>query len=118
MIKQEVMLPKIKSEELTVHHHFAQYFKDKALEPYLFVLSKRMENGHICIPIGDSINDDLTEGGYEISKNTLIENELLSFSSNYDSEKITELKPFVLYNGKLYLQRYFVYENQVLEKIK
>lgn len=118
MIKQEVMLPKIKSEELTVHHHFAQYFKDKALEPYLYVLSKRMENGHICIPIDDSINDDLTEGEYEISKNTLIENELLSFASNYDSEKITELKPFVLYNGKLYLQRYFVYENQVLEKIK
>ncbi len=118
MIKQEVMLPKIKEEKLTVHHYFAQYFDNKTLEPYIYVLSKRMENGHICIPIDDSIDEDLLEGGYETSKNTLIENELLSFASNYDSAKTTELKPFVLYNGKLYLQRYFVYENTILEKLK
>jgi len=104
--------------DLTVHHHFAQYFKDKTLESYLYVLSKRMENGHICIPIDDSINDELIEGGYEINNKNIGESPLVTFAKSYDESKHTELKPFVFYKGKLYLQRYFVYENQVLEKIK
>jgi exodeoxyribonuclease V alpha subunit len=118
MFKLEVMLPKIKTEELTVHHHFAQYFKDKTLEPYLYVLSKRMGNGHICIPVDDSINDELIEGGYEINNQSIEENALVTFAKSYDESKQTDLKPFVFYKGKLYLQRYFVYENQVLEKIE
>lgn len=117
MIKLEVMSHKIKAEDLTVHHLFAKYFKDDALEPYIYVLSKRMENGHICIPIDDSIKDELIEGGYEINNQKTIESPLLTFAESYVESKKTELKPFVLYNGKLYLQRYFVYENQVLEKI-
>jgi hypothetical protein len=40
---------KNREKELTVHHHFAQYFKDKDLAPYLYVLSKRMENGHVLL---------------------------------------------------------------------
>ena len=118
MTKQEVMLPKIKMEELTVHHHFAKYFNDEILEPYLYVLSKRMANGHICIPIDDSINVDLIEGGYEINNQSILENALVTFAKSYDASKQTVLKPFVFYKGKLYLQRYFVYENQVLEKIE
>ena len=104
--------------DLTVHHHFAQYFKDETLEPYLYVLSKRMENGHICIPIDDSINDELIEGGYAINNKNIRESPLVTFAKSYDESKHTELQPFVFYNGKLYLQRYFVYENQLLEKIK
>ena len=118
MTKQEVILPKIKMEDLTVHHHFAKYFKDETLEPYLYVLSKQMANGHICIPIDDSINVDLIEGGYEINNQSILENALVTFAKSYDASKQTELKPFVFYKGKLYLQRYFVYENQVLEKIE
>ena len=116
MTKQEVMLPKIKTEDLTVHHHFAQYFKDEKLEPYLYVLSKQMGNGHICIPIDDSINDELIEGGYAINNQNIVESALVTFAKSYVESKQTDLKPFVFYKGKLYLQRYFVYENQVLEK--
>lgn len=104
--------------ELTVHHHFVQYFKDETLEPYLYVLSKRMENGHICIPIDDSINDDLKDGGYTVEKQNIEESPLVTFAKTYDETKQTELKPFVFYNEKLYLQRYFVYENTILEKLK
>ena len=118
MTKQEVMLPKIKTEDLTVHHHFAQYFKDEKLEPYLYVLSKQMGNGHICIPIDDSINDELIEGGYAINNQNIVESALVTFAKSYVESKQTDLKPFVFYKGKLYLQRYFVYENQVLEKIE
>jgi exodeoxyribonuclease V alpha subunit len=118
MIKQEVMSVKIKEEQSSAHHHFARYFHDSLLEPYLYVLSKRMENGHICIPINQSIDDDLIDGGYSTERQLIVENELVTFANEYDMEGKTAFKPFVLYNGKLYLQRYFVYENQVLEKIQ
>jgi exodeoxyribonuclease V alpha subunit len=101
-----------------MHIAFAQYFKDPTLEPYLYVLSKRMENGHICIPVDNSIDDDLIEGGYSTEKIKITENELITFADNYDPIEETELKPFVFYNGKLYLQRYFVYENTILKKLK
>ncbi len=104
--------------DLTVHHHFAKYFNDKVLMPFLYVLSKRMENGHICIPIDDSINDELIESGFEIDNQNIVESPLVTFANSYDKSKQTDIKPFVFYKGKLYLQRYFVYENQVLEKIE
>ena len=108
----------INKSSFNVHNAFAQYFKDAILEPYLYVLSKRMENGHICIPIDNSIDDDLIEGGYSTEKIKITENELITFAGNYDPIEETELKPFVFYNGKLYLQRYFVYENTILKKLK
>ena len=109
MIKQEVMSVKIKEEQSSAHHHFARYFHDSLLEPYLYVLSKRMENGHICIPINQSIDDDLIDGGYSTERQLIVENELVTFANEYDMEGKTAFKPFVFYNGKLYLQRYFVY---------
>jgi exodeoxyribonuclease V alpha subunit len=118
MTKQLTILQQIKNEPLNVHHHFAQYFKNNFLEPYLYVLSKRMENGHVCIPIDNSLDEDFINGGYSADKNNLVENELLTFASNYDSTGITELKPFVCYNNKFYLQRNFVYESQVFERLK
>lgn len=108
----------INKSSFNVHTAFAQYFKDSVLEPYLFVLSKRMENGHVCIPMDDSIDNDLIEGGYTIDKPIITESELVTFASTYDSIGETELKPFVFYNGKLYLQRYFAYENTILERLK
>ena len=53
-------------DQKSIHHHFAHYFKDKDLEPYLYVLSKRMESGHVCIPINESIAEDLIEGGFSV----------------------------------------------------
>jgi exodeoxyribonuclease V alpha subunit len=100
------------------HNAFAHYFNNDELAPYLYVLSKRMENGHICIPVDDSINEDLIDGGYSTDKKNITENELITFADNYDPIEQTELKPFVYYNGKLYLQRYFVYENTILKKLK
>jgi exodeoxyribonuclease V alpha subunit len=108
----------INKSSFNVHTAFAQYFKDPVLEPYLFVLSKRMENGHICIPIDDSINEDLIEGGYSIVNEKLAKNNLVTFAENYKPLEKTELKPFVYFFGKLYLQRYFAYENTILERLK
>jgi exodeoxyribonuclease V alpha subunit len=94
-----------------LHHHFAKYFKDKAIQPYLYVLSKRLESGHICIPLDDTIKDELAEIDWTLLSNDLKESTLVSTSGN-------ELKPFVFFGNKLYLQRYFQYESNVIERLK
>ncbi len=100
------------------HHHFAKYFKDEALEPYLYVLSKRMENGHICIPLDDTIQDDLIQGGYPSVEFEITNSKILSKISLENKGENSEKKPFVLFQNKLYLQRYFIYESQVLSQLE
>jgi exodeoxyribonuclease V alpha subunit len=98
-------------DKINLHHHFAKYFKEQAIEPYLYVLSKRLESGHICIPMDDTIQDELAEIGATLSTNDLEGSAWLSRSGN-------ELKPFVFFENKLYLQRYFQYETTVIERLK
>lgn len=58
-------------DKINLHHHFAKYFKEKAIEPYLYVLSKRLESGHICIPMDDTIQDELAEIDLPFSSNDM-----------------------------------------------
>ena len=98
-------------DQNSLHHHFAKYFKEKAIEPYLSILSKRLESGHICIPLDDTIKDELAEIDATLSSIDLEESTLISRTGN-------ELKPFVFFGNKLYLQRYFQYETNVIELLK
>jgi exodeoxyribonuclease V alpha subunit len=98
-------------DKINLHHHFAKYFKEKAIEPYLYVLSKRMESGHICIPIDNTIQDELAEIDVTLSSIDVEGSALISRTGN-------ELKPFVFFGDKLYLQRYFQYETNVIERLK
>lgn len=92
-----------------VHQQFAEYFTSESLKPYLYLLSKKMSEGHICINMNEINNDDL-DGLYTFPKK-LIENEELVSDG-------TKIKPFILYNHRLYLQRYFNYETIILNRIK
>jgi exodeoxyribonuclease V alpha subunit len=94
-------------DKINLHHHFAKYFKEQAIEPYLYVLSKRLESGHICIPMDDTIQDELAEIDSTFSSNDLKESTLISTTGK-------ELKPFVFFENKLYLQRYFQYEKNLI----
>lgn len=98
-------------DKINLHHHFAKYFKEHAIEPYLYVLSKRMESGHICIPIDKTIQDELAEIDATLSSIDMEGSALISRTGN-------ELKPFVFFGDKLYLQRYFQYETNVIERLK
>ncbi|QOW09774.1 exodeoxyribonuclease V subunit alpha [Kaistella flava (ex Peng et al. 2021)] len=93
-----------------LHRHFASYFNDQLVEPFVYVLSKRMENGHICIPVNSSIDEELKEGGY-------LKQQSFKDSSLVTSNE-TDLKPFVLFNDKFYLQRYFQYETTILNRLE
>ncbi|MEO5649065.1 MAG: exodeoxyribonuclease V subunit alpha [Ginsengibacter sp.] len=92
-----------------VHQQFAEYFPSENAKPYLYLLSKKLSDGHICIHINEIENEELPEGYTFNSK--LIERD--SLVSNGD-----EKKPLILQNNRLYLQRYFHYETIILNRIK
>ena len=77
-----------------------------------------MENGHICIPLDNSIQDDLIQGGFNSVEFDISNPEILTKISLENKGEKTEKKPFVLFQNKLYLQRYFVYESQVLSQLE
>ena len=73
--------------------------RGSVLHQYSRELLSQLEKGHICIPIDE--------------KDT---NELLKESLIGDTKDV--LQPFIIEQNKLYLQRYYVYETEILNTIK
>jgi len=95
-----------------VHQQFAEYFKEPALKPYLYMLSQKMSEGYICIDETDLNPEALPESyrSHDLSLKSIKHHPLVTTEAAY--------KPFVLNGTKFYMQRYFVYESQVLAKIR
>jgi exodeoxyribonuclease V alpha subunit len=91
-----------------VHQQFAEYFNSDSLKPYLYLLSKKMSEGHICINLGDINNNELDEH-YTFSHKSIGKDDLVSDG--------TIVKPLILFNNRLYLHRYFNYETVILNRI-
>ncbi len=93
------------------HQQFAAFFPDQALHPYFYLLSKKLADGHICIPVSELENETLPES-YPglLSKPALLKRDMVA------EEKAAE--PIVYCKGNIYLQRYFVYETRILQRIK
>ena len=97
------------------HSTFAHFFKQDTLAPYLFALSKKMQDGHICLDLNELPTDEEFwkefEGDYQKLEPLPKQSELIASSSD-------EKKPFVVAHNKLYLNRDFFYETQVLDGLK
>jgi exodeoxyribonuclease V alpha subunit len=95
-----------------VHQQFAEYFPSEVLRPYLYILSKKLSEGHICVEVDKIDKEELSAVGYDtiISKKKLQREPLVS-----DGE---EVKPITLFKDRLYLQRYFNYETIILDRIR
>lgn len=94
-----------------VHQQFAEFFHVPDLKPYLYALSRKMSEGHICMDITQLETEDMPESYQAIlKKKGNIEGDLVATTEQ-------EYKPFVLHQGLLYLQRYFRYETQLLRNI-
>lgn len=91
-----------------VHQQFAEYFPAENLRPYLYLLSKKMSEGHICIDPGEVGEADL-DNLYFVPKGKPKIGELVSDGSTTE--------PFILYNNRLYLHRYFRYESIIADSI-
>lgn len=77
---------------------FAAFFADRLLQPYLKLLFEKLSEGSICMQIPE------VSLAYALNK---------QFVGNEHSED----KPLIYSNGRLYLQRYFKYETQLVTKI-
>lgn len=98
-----------------VHQQFAGFFKSETFQPYAYLVSKKLAEGHICLDLQD-VQEELADNAFydpnKIMKVGGLRNE--PFVSTKEEEK----KPFVLHNHKLYLQRYFHYETQILDRLR
>lgn len=102
-----------------VHLQFADYFQRKELLPYLYLLSKKLSEGHVCVDLKNvdwktEIEEEPYLEKYKVSdKADLKGNDLVSLEKAeiYD-------RPLVLSGDNLYLQRYFLYETSILDSIR
>lgn len=97
-----------------VHHQFAEYFQIPALKPYAYLLSRKLSEGHICLHLDQRVEaagdlpafcEDLPVGSKPLRNIPLV------------GKDGNTSQPFVLYQERLYLQRYFRYETIFLERI-
>lgn len=91
----------------TMHDIFASYFENKSLQKVAYLVSKKLEEGHVCL----DINQYNKSGNDKINIEEIEKQELVS------SDADTNIQPFILLNGKLYLHRYFDYESTILNRI-
>ncbi len=98
-----------------VHQQFASFFKSEALKPYAFLVSRRLGEGHICLPLED-VEQEMEKLPPNFHKIRMSEQELLAEAQvALDSEP---KQPFILFNKRLYMQRYFNYETIIVERIR
>lgn len=97
-----------------VHQQFAEYFGIPALKPYAYLLSKKLSEGHICLDLEilPAAEDLPAFYNYSSIGSQLLETIPLVGKDGDDRH------PFVLYQNRLYLQRYFRYETGFLERIR
>ncbi len=97
-----------------VHQQFAAFFKSEKLQPFAYLVSKKLGEGHICLRL-DDLDDEIAELPPHYRN-------ISEKRHNLQNEPLVALQPgdrqpFVLYNNQLYLQRYFMYETLILNRI-
>ncbi len=96
-----------------VHHQFAGLFGEERLLPYAWLVSKKLAEGHICVPL-ESFDAALQEAPFEL-KSRSHETTLRALPL---VARQGERQPFVLHGGRLYLHRYFAYETAILDRLR
>ncbi len=86
---------------INIHETFASFFNDKLDKKAAKILSERLEEGSVAVPLND--------------ENTFTAEEIKELKKKYQDR---EDRPFVVFNDKIYLQRYFRYETAIIKKIK
>ena len=91
-----------------IDYQFAAFFPDKNIRPFAYLLSQRLREGHVCIPVNDRI-ESTPFGPASLAT-------LQAASPKMWTDSGIET-PFVYHNGHLYLQRYYRYESRILEML-
>lgn len=97
-----------------LHIQFAELFKDFSIRPFAYLLSRRLSEGNICLTQEDIYQDP--EDLPDIYTDASLDWSLLS--DNYYVCKPGEAKaPFLLDNDRLYIYRYYSYEQLIYNKL-
>ena len=88
-----------------IHHAFASFFEEPRIFPYAYWLSRRLQEGHTCLNLGEK-NEETA------SLNAATARKITSLVSDGST-----VKPFVLEGNRLYFHRYYDYESQILSGI-
>ena len=96
-----------------IHQQFAEYFDEQAIWPYAYMLSHKLTEGNICIPV-DEVKANLSSSPYD----SVIPSSDLAKYKKFVTLHTAGVAPFVLHNDRLYFQRYFKYETSIIEKLK
>jgi len=91
----------------TIHDIFSKYFNGTSIQKAAYHVSKKLEEGHICLDI-DKYNKQ-EKDSFDLKE--------IGNSSYVSTDGLNNIQPFVLLNDKLYLHRYFKYETVILDKI-
>ncbi|ATL49170.1 exodeoxyribonuclease V subunit alpha [Chitinophaga caeni] len=98
-----------------VHQQFATYFDPASIRPFAYLLSRKLSEGHICLDLDDiSSMEAYLPAGWTLPSDiygALQKIPIIGWEEN-------AYQPFIVDKGKLYLQRYFKYEQQVYRKLK
>jgi exodeoxyribonuclease V alpha subunit len=97
-----------------VHQQFAEYFDIPVLKPYAYLLSKKISEGHICLHLDKLTDTDTELPAYCAS---MVTGSAPLKSVPLVAQNGDDKEPFVLYQDRLYLQRYFRYETIFLNRI-
>ncbi|HSC39595.1 MAG TPA: exodeoxyribonuclease V subunit alpha, partial [Chitinophagaceae bacterium] len=97
-----------------VHQQFAEYFDVPELKPYAYLLSKKLSEGHICLYL-DKITDQ--PGPLPAYCNNILPGSEPLKAMPLVARNGSDAAPFVLYQDRLYLQRYFRYETRFLQRL-
>lgn len=96
-----------------LHEQFADFFQEEAVKPFAYLLSKRLQEGHICVDMREGIYN-LGEMPYTFPEKP---EQVLKHLKSVSTDAM-EPRPFVLHQHKLYFHRYFQYETNILDAIK
>ena len=96
-----------------IHQQFAEYFEETFIWPYVYLLSKRLTEGNICIEL-EAVSKNLSSTPYETAMNPV---DLMKHSKLISKDKINTA-PFILSNNRLYFQRYYKYETSIINNLK
>lgn len=98
-----------------LHQQFAEYFESETIKPYAYLLSKKLQEGHICLSLDKpGLKAELLPSDYKFS---LVSTEELKNETLVSDENSIK-QPFIINNNKIYLQRYFYYETLILNRIQ
>jgi exodeoxyribonuclease V alpha subunit len=95
-----------------VHRQFAECFPEGPVRAYAYLLSKRLEEGHVCIPADLSMQEG-EEMPYDLSG----VDELPRSNPWLSQPGEGRTTPFVSDGGRVYLQRYHAYETAIVRML-